>query len=82
MAENKNKIKTILKEDIFIDSEYEEDENYTANIDFERKEEEYYKDTLNIIQKNILEYVEEKNLPICEYLSIQNIDIFLNKIIF
>jgi hypothetical protein len=41
MAENKNKIKTILKEDIFIDSEYEEDENYTDNIDFERKEQEY-----------------------------------------
>jgi hypothetical protein len=82
MAENKNKIKTILKEDIFIDSEYEEDENYTNNIDFERKEQEYYNDTLNIIQKNILQYVEEKNLPICEYLSIQNIDIFLNKIIF
>jgi hypothetical protein len=50
MAENKNKIKTILKEDIFIDSEYEEDENYTDNIDFERKEQEYYNDTLNIIQ--------------------------------
>jgi hypothetical protein len=82
MAENKNKIKTILKEDIFIDSEYEEDENYTDNIDFERKEQEYYNDTLNIIQKNILQYVKEKNLPICEYLSIQNIDIFLNKIIF
>lgn len=82
MSENKNKNKTILKEDIFIDSEYEEDENYTYNIDFEIKEEEYYNHTLNIIQQNILEYVKDKNLPICEYLSIQKIDIFLRKIIF
>ena len=45
----------------------EEDE---TNIEVENQE--YFIDTINIIRKNILDYVEDNSLPLCEFLSLKN----------
>lgn len=66
--------------------EYEEyngnnsdNENFYLNDEEEEKiEEEYLADTILIIQKNLINFVEDKSLPLCEYLSIESIEKFLN----
>lgn len=60
---------------------YEEIE--TDEEEIENQNKEYYLQTLNIIQQNMIEYVDKKSLPLCEYLSIKNIEHMLyNKINF
>ena len=68
---------------------YIEEKNLENEIDDETDDEEeiqnreYYLQSLNIIQKNILEYVDQKSLPICEYLSLKIINNMLyNKLNF
>lgn len=75
----KNKI--LNDDDENYDDQYEEEDKINENqrINTER---EYYNETLDILQTNILDYVVSENLTICEYLSIKNIDNFLNKIKF
>ena len=70
-----------------INDTYVEDKNLEDETDdeeeIENQNREYYFQTLNIIQKNMLEYVDQKSLPICEYLSLKNINNMLyNKINF
>jgi hypothetical protein len=55
---------------------YSENEN---EYEEELKEIEYYNKTLEILKYNILIYVNEKSLPLCEYLSKRKIQDFLNK---
>jgi hypothetical protein len=50
----------------------EEDE---TNIEVENQE--YFIDTINIIRKNILDYVEDNSLPLCEFLSLKNVKTLL-----
>ena len=64
--DNENSDDQITEEDLKIN------ENISIII-----EEEYYSETLVIIQNNILEYIIDKNVTICEYLSIKNIDNFI-----
>ena len=78
----KNKLSNIDINDSYIEDtnidNYETDEE-----EIERQNREYYLETLNIIQQNILEYVEQKSIPLCEYLTIKNIgDMLYNKINF
>ena len=63
-------LKNNMSEIIQVNSDIE-DEN--------TKNEEYYVDTLDIIQKNILEYIESNSLPLCEYLSLKDIKRLLYK---
>ena len=82
------KIKKSIKASSFIDN-YEnnitENNQYNFNtdedfeIEYEEKMRDYYLNTINIIRKNILNYVEDKSLPICEYLSFKNIKMLLQK---
>ena len=60
-------------------NEYNTDEeNYYLNDeDKEKIEEEYFTDTVCIIQKNILGFVQDKSLPLCEYLDINSIEKFI-----
>ena len=67
---NKNEINLYNNEDT------DEEQNY------ENENREYYLKTLSIIQQNILEYVEQKSIPLCEYLLTKNIDKILYKKIF
>jgi len=67
---------------------YEYDEEYTSDNEIiyvnyideeeERIKEDYYIDTIYMIQKNLLNFVENKSLPLCEYLSINSIVNFIN----
>jgi hypothetical protein len=43
--------------------------------------EQYYNDTLFLIQNELIKYIEDKSLPICEYLSIDNLDSFISNYI-
>ena len=72
-----NDVNDTYIEDTIIDN-YETDEE-----DIQIQNKEYYLETLNIIQQNIIEYVEQKNIPLCEYLTIKNIrGMLYNKIKF
>lgn len=72
-----NDVNNTYIEDTTVDNyETDEEENQDQNR-------EYYLETLNIIQQNIIEYVEQKSIPLCEYLTIKNIgDMLYNKINF
>ena len=61
----------------------DEDETDDEEEEIKNHNREYYLQTLNIIQKNMLEYVIQKSLPICEYLSLKIINNMLyNKLNF
>lgn len=72
----KNKI--ILNEE---DDEYNSysDSDFDSDIE-DIIEEEYYQDVLKLLQKELLNYVEMKSLPICEYLTIENIHSFISDV--
>ena len=74
----KNAVKEAHKE---ILARYEpiitEDDNEEENIE---DEEENLVIKVLEIRSNILKYVEEENLPLCEYMSIENFGDFMNKI--
>ena len=65
----------------------EDDEYYSdSESDFDSElediiEEEYYQDTLKLIHKELLNYVEMKSLPICEYLTIEYIHSFISDVL-
>lgn len=66
-------------------SDNEDENNHTDNYDSDSYIQEqncnnFHIETLNILQKNILEYINNKNLPIGEYLKLETIDKFLSKI--
>jgi hypothetical protein len=81
-------IKKDKKVSSFIDnyeSNISENNEYNLNtdedfeIDNEEKSREYYLNTINIIRKNILNYVEDKSLPLCEFLYLKDIKMLLRK---
>jgi hypothetical protein len=49
-------------------------EDDTLNDD----EDDYFNTTIYIIQKNILNFIENKSLPLCEYLDTNSIKNFIN----
>lgn len=67
----------------YIDDEFDDEvenkisiEEYNENIS-----NEFYEETINIIQENLLNYVNDKSLPLCEYLNYEDIEKFINKYI-
>jgi len=82
MEEDKNKNRNNNK---FINNEYiinnnSENEEYEEEYDSDNLNDyDYKQEIVNIIQKNILEYVEMKYLPLCEYLSLEKISKFIDK---
>ena len=81
-----NKVKNIKNKIMFSDNISETNSEYNSDYEEDQNkiyEEEYYRDTIDIIQKNIFDYVERASLPLCEYLSTKDIknivDEFLNK---
>jgi len=73
---NKNKI--LVVDNKFAENE-EDDEEYTMDdeIYYEEKRIEYSEMTLLTLQKSLLEYVDRKNLTLCEYLTTVKISEFL-----
>jgi hypothetical protein len=73
----KNKI-LVVDTNKFADNE-EDDEEYTMDdeIYYEEKRIEYSEMTLLTLQKSLLEYVDRKNLTLCEYLTPTKISEFL-----
>lgn len=67
------------------ESNISENNEYNLNtyedfeIDDEEKSREYYINTINIIRKNILNYIEDKSLSLCEFLYLKDIKILLKK---
>jgi hypothetical protein len=80
MDENRNN-KFIYDENIINDNNSENDYISEDDINYDYEKYIYDEETINIIQKNLLEYVEENYLPLCEYLSLEKISIFINKVI-
>jgi hypothetical protein len=80
MDENRNN-KFIYDENIINDNNSENDYISEDDINYDYEKYIYDEETINIIQKNLLEYVEENYLPLCEYLSLEKLSIFINKII-
>jgi hypothetical protein len=58
---------------------YSKDEETASVCDYSKENEEYYNDTLVIIRNELLNYINDKSLPICEYLTINNIDKLISK---
>ena len=61
------------------DEDDDDDEDYTIDDEmyFEEKRIEYSEMTLLTLQKSLLEYVDRKNLTLCEYLTTAKISEFL-----
>ena len=49
------------------------------DINNEIANQEYYLDTINIIRRNILGYVEDNSLCLCEYLLLKDLKTLLRK---
>ena len=75
---NKNKIifdnenMDEVEDDLYYEELYEEE--------LYQKEKELYDDTINNIYKSILKFIDDKSLPIGEYLTYNNISKFVQKI--
>ena len=77
--ENKTiKNKNLYMDDYISDDDYNEFEN---NNEYENENENYQKliNTTETIQKELFDYVEKKCIPLCEYLSVDNIQMFITK---
>ena len=66
-TENKNN-----KKEDYVYEEEDDRNNEIAN-------QEYYLDTMNIIRENILGYIEDNSLCLCEYLSLKDLKTLLRK---
>ena len=66
----------------------EYDENYETNSDIDNfnndfdeiEEYEYTQDTIIIIQNTLINYVTDNSLPLCEFLTFNLVEKFLNSI--
>lgn len=78
--EDRKKTKNIILNDVKDDdnSHIEDDSEYDSELE-EILNQEYDNSALLLIQKELLNYVEAKSLPICEYLTINNIYNFILK---
>ena len=54
----------------------------TEEKDKKEKEEEYYLGTINNSYKYLLNYVQNNNLTLCEFLDINDVENFLEKFIY
>jgi uncharacterized membrane-anchored protein len=80
---NENKIlknKFIINEEDENDDQTYENKEYINEIEYEILNDEYFDETLIIIQKELLNYVNHTSQPLCEYLRTRNIENFLSKI--
>ena len=76
------KNKNIIQDDNYY-SDNENDINYDEyDEDEEIKDEEYFKDTSYYIYTSIMGFVNDKSLPLCEYLRPSNLQQFMNTNIF
>lgn len=74
----KNKNKYISS----IDNEYyntEDEENENAIIENELLENEYFDESVYKIYSNIFEFINNKSLTICEFLSIKELENFIEQ---
>ncbi len=78
--ENYKSKNIILEEDS--DNDDCENDNYYDNDIYEEYLEDYYNDTIDIIYKELLDYINSKDLFVGEYLTFKAIDSFIknNKI--
>lgn len=74
----------ILKEAKFVKnlSIFDNEDDYDEDLDYESENEEtdeldYFYDTIDIIHNNLLDFVKEKDLILCEYLSKTNLEQFI-----
>jgi len=67
----------VFSKNIIYDSE-DDDNNLDINLDANKilYDFDYDIDTINIIYDTIIHYVKDKDLLLCEYLKIEDIDIF------
>ena len=77
-SRNRNTNKKHCEYDEYNDNNSDNENFYLNDREEEKIEEEYLADTILIIQKNLINFVEEKSLPLCEYLSLDSIEKFLN----
>ncbi len=77
------KIKTLVSDDTLEYDNEQEDTLYRESIEMLEKEQEtdIVRDIVVSVKKNILKFVEDKNLTICEYLSESEMKRFLQKYI-
>ncbi len=84
MSKDEDKEKTFDKSKYLFSENIEE--NYESNVEHELPDNEedidenYDEDTLNYIKQNIIEYLEYHGIPLFEYLDINKIDKFLDKL--
>lgn len=44
----------------------------------DNSDEEYYNYTINIIKNELIEYIKDKSLPFCEFLTFSKLDNFIS----
>ena len=77
------KNKNIKQEDDFYNTEYDEkSEEYYNDLEDEYREEEYFKDTSYYIYTSIMNFVNNKSLPLCEHLKTISLERFMNSNVF
>lgn len=72
---NKNKI--IQQEEPNTNNDAEEGDDFYDQMYYEEKLSEYTETTISNIQKSLLDYVDRKSLTICEYLTADDIQVYL-----
>ena len=67
----------IIQQNDETNNDVEEGDDYYDEMYNEEKISEYTEATIALIQKSFLDYVERKSLTICEYLSADDIQLYL-----
>ena len=79
MSEIKTKKKNeYTEEDCDVYSDNENEHSYFDSKYEEDQENAYYEETVRILKKELLSYIEDKSLTIGEYMSTQAIEKYLN----
>ena len=83
-----DEIKHVKNKNIIHNDDYAPGEEYDAYYEEycdeleEYKQEEYFKDVSNYIYTNIMGFVNDKSLPLCEYLKPISLQRFMDSNIF
>jgi len=78
MDKNNKKIIINEEENNYDDLNYENDDDYEKQIEDNYKNLEYFENTVDIIHKELICYIENKSITLGEYLNKNNLRKFLS----
>jgi len=82
LIEERRKVNEQIERNLNLEKEESDDDTeYENDIEQEFKIYEKQDEMIRLVQKQIFDYVKNNNLPLCEYLSLEDLEKYLHDIV-